>query len=159
MAFVNEWISQEDIEKYGLVALFTEYSKDDSKYTAVKNPKDEIDWTVDRKREIWLIDMASAVSPDSKFPSPTQETIFILHYEGNNVEVRLWWEPVSKPKETPIRISWKYLSMKSICIKNSDEKQLKIILREAIHTYKQFGIRNRRTAITEIVCIGFEGVN
>ncbi len=156
MAFVNEWISQEDIEKYGLVALCAEYSKDDSKYTAVKNPKDEIDWTIDREREIWLIDMASAVNPDFKFPSPTQETIFILHYQDDNVEVRLWWEPVSKPKETPIKISWKYLSMKS---KNSDEKQLKLIVREAIQTYKQFGIRNKRTAITEITFFDFKGTN
>lgn len=152
MAFVNELIPQEDIEKYGLVALCAEYSKDDSKYTAVTNPKDEIDWTIDREREIWLIDMASAVNPNFKFPSSTQETIFILHHQGNKVEVRLWWEPVSKPKETPIKISWKYLGMKS---KNLDEKQLKIIVREAIQTYKQFGIRNKRTAITEITCIGF----
>lgn len=52
MAFVNELIPQEDIEKYGLVALCAKYSKDDSKYVGVKNPNSDrgIDWTIDRER-------------------------------------------------------------------------------------------------------------
>lgn len=54
MVFVNELIPQEDIEKYGLVALCAKYSKDDSKYVGVKNPNSDrgIDWTIDRERDL-----------------------------------------------------------------------------------------------------------
>lgn len=156
MAFVNEWISQEDKEKYGLVALCAEYSKDDSKYVAVKNPKDEIDWTIDREREIWLIRIANAVNPDFKFPSPTQEEIFILHYLGANIEVRLWMESISKDtKEIPFKAGWKYLGMNLTSTDGADEAHLKAIIREALQTYKQLGLRGRRTEVTEITFFGF----
>ena len=52
MAFVNEWISQEDIEKYGLVALCEEYRKYGSKYMGVQEPRKKIDWTIDRERDL-----------------------------------------------------------------------------------------------------------
>ncbi|MBU0632589.1 hypothetical protein KKA17_08080 [bacterium] len=156
MAFVNEWISQEDIEKYGLVELCDSYRGDDYKYVGVKEPRRKTDWTIDREREIWLMRIARVTNPNYDLPSPTQETIFILHYLGVNIEVRLWWEPVSKPKVTPIQISWKYLSMDPKSIDGSDVEQLKAILKEAIQTYKHFGLLSKKTEITEIICIDFD---
>lgn len=157
MAFVNELIHQEDIEKYGLVTLCAEYSKDDSKYVGVKDPTRKIDWTIDREREIWLINMASAVNPDFKFPSPTQEEIFILHYMGINIEIHLWMESISLDnKEVPFRAGWKYLGMNPNSIDGADEKYLKALIREALQTYKQLGLRGRKTAVTEITFFVFE---
>jgi hypothetical protein len=157
-AFVNEWISQEDIEKYGLVALCAEYSKDDLKYTAVKNPNNEIDWTIDRKRGIWLMRVASATNLNYELPSPTQEKIFILHYLGVNMEVRLWWERVSKAtEERPLTISWKYLGMNPNSIKGADEEELKAIVKEAIQVYRWHGLLSKETEITEVTFFDFEG--
>lgn len=101
--------------------------------------------------------MPSVVNPDFKFPSPTQETIFILHYQGSNIEVRLWMESISKDtKEIPFKAGWKYLGMNPISIEGVDENQLKATVCEALQTYKQLGLRGRRTAVTEITFFGFE---
>lgn len=101
--------------------------------------------------------MASVVNPDFKFPSPTQERIFILHYQGSNIEVRLWMESISKDtKEIPFKAGWKYLGMNPISIEGVDENQLKATVCEALQTYKQLGLRGRRTAVTEITFFGFE---
>ena len=62
MAFVNEWVSKEDIEQYGLVDVCKKYQGDEWKYIGVKDPNDEIDWTIDKEREIWLIKIASVTN-------------------------------------------------------------------------------------------------
>jgi hypothetical protein len=54
MAFVNEYVSQEDIEKYGLDKLFRKYRENDLKYAATVNPtiKNPTNWTIDRERDL-----------------------------------------------------------------------------------------------------------
>ena len=159
MAFVNEWILQEDIEKYELVELCEKYSKDDSKFTAVKDPNSVrgIDWTIDKGKEIWLLSVASVTNPNYDLPSPTQERVFILHYKGVNVEVRLWGAGISTSiKEVPYKYSWKYLGMNPNSIDGVNDVVLKAIACEALQTYKEFGLRGRRTDITEITCINFD---
>jgi len=54
MAFVNEYVSQEDIEKYELDKLFRKYRENDLKYTATINLtiKYPTDWTIDRERDL-----------------------------------------------------------------------------------------------------------
>ncbi|WP_294872943.1 hypothetical protein [Sulfuricurvum sp. RIFCSPLOWO2_12_FULL_43_24] len=47
MAFVNEYISQEDKEKYGLDALWGKYH--DASHQKLPNKKD---WTIDRERDL-----------------------------------------------------------------------------------------------------------
>jgi hypothetical protein len=147
MAFVNEWISQEDIEKYGLIELCDSYRGDEYKYIGVKEPRRKVDWTIDREREIWMIEMASVTNPDFHLPSPSQETIFILHYQGKNVEVRLWEDLVSKATDTtPLTISWKFLAMAPNSINGVDEAALKTIVCEALQTYKRLGINSKKRA-------------
>ena len=48
MAFVNEWISQEDIEKYGLIELKDSYLKKDGRDGYKEYMK--LYWCVDRER-------------------------------------------------------------------------------------------------------------
>lgn len=159
MAFVNELVSKEDIGKYGLVALCDSYRGDDHKYTAVNDPHSVmgIDWTIDRERESWLLSVASVTNPNYRLPSATQERIFVLHYLGVNIEVRLWSEPISlDTKEIPFRAGWKYLGMNPSSIEGANEEELKGIVKEAIQTYKQLGLRGRRTEVTEITFFDFE---
>jgi len=158
MAFVNEWISQEDIEKYGLIELCDNYRANDDKYTAVKEPRRKVDWTIDRDRGIWLLSVASVTDPNFHLPSATQEKIFILHYQGKNIEVKLWRDLVSKATDTtPLTISWKFLTITPNSIDVVEEAALKTIVCEALHTYKKLGIYSKKTKDTEVVCIGFEG--
>ena len=58
MAFINEYISKEDIEKYGLRDLIHRYKKYSDRwkrYTAVPDLDRKPYWAIDRDRDIWLM--------------------------------------------------------------------------------------------------------
>ena len=57
MAFVNEYIAQEDIEKYGLNELWASYHD-----VLNKNIPDGKDWTIDRERKLVNADWKSSSS-------------------------------------------------------------------------------------------------
>ena len=159
MAFVNEYVSQEDIEKYGLDKLFRKYRKNDLKYTATVDPtiKNPTDWTMDRERGIWLKKVANVADPDFEFPSPTREAIFILYYRGTYIEARLWEEYITNnPNEVPYKFAWKFLSMTPETAEGTNYEDLKKILCEALKVYK-FGIKSSRSDKAIIDCIDFEG--
>ena len=57
MAFVSEYIAQEDIEKYGLNELWASYHD-----VLNKNIPDGKDWTIDRERKLVNADWKSSSS-------------------------------------------------------------------------------------------------
>ena len=61
------------------------------------------------------------------------------------------------PKEVPFRLGWKFLSMSPKTVDDTSYKELKKILCEALKVYKQFGVGSKRTPVTKIECIDFEG--
>lgn len=65
MAFVNEYISQEDIEKYGISEI--------QKYFRYRGR----DWTADHEREMYLMCVDNGMGPDGA--TGEQEWIFIWH--------------------------------------------------------------------------------
>lgn len=91
MAFVNEYITEEDKEKYGLDLLWKKYD-----HSYKKNFPSKKGWTIDREKEIWLMEMAGILD-DSVFDHAySSEQIWTLYCQGQSVEVRL---EVSSDKE------------------------------------------------------------
>ena len=156
MAFVNEWVSKEDIEKYGLVDLCKKYQGDEWKYIGVKDPNRKIDWTIDRERDIWLIKIASVTNQEYDFPSPTEEKIFLFHYQKQVREVRVKSEFISKDHNV-FKMGWKYLSMDTEGLDDREIQSIKKILCEALKVYGQVGMYRERNLTIEVICINFEG--
>ena len=52
MAFVNEYVNQEDIEKYGLIKLMNHYYKLDGSFHPFDPQTRKLSWTIDKEREL-----------------------------------------------------------------------------------------------------------
>ena len=135
MAFVNEYISQEDIEKYNLIELMNYYYELD--YSGPFNPKyRKLSWTIDKERNIWLLDAISRHLPDHR-EGWTGEVYFVLYYKGRKIEIVL--EAIGGDKTLdPIPYVWKVLRIKEEDIKGFDKKdkqEMFKVLQEALSEY------------------------
>jgi len=158
MAFVNEWVSREDIEKYGLVDLCMKYQGDEWKYIGVQDPNRKIDWTIDREREIWLINIAAVTNQEYDFPSATEGKTFLFYYKGEAYEVKMESVGISTDRNVyPFNVGWKYLGMDLEGLDSTEGQSIKRILYEALKVFGQFGMSRKRNPNLEIVCIDFEG--
>ncbi|WP_295152897.1 hypothetical protein [uncultured Campylobacter sp.] len=89
MAFVTEYISKEDIEKYDLLKPSNEICE---KYHQVKLEwaiLNSRDWCIDRERGIWLFSVCSITIGDPRDMNYSGEDIWILHYKGKDIEIDL----------------------------------------------------------------------
>jgi len=146
MAFINEYISEEDIEKYQLKELIEKYKRYNS------SPDfDNINWTIDKEEDTWFIFFGREHDPDMDHGF-TREHIFILHYKGEDIEARLWLEEDSQTNiyKKPFTKNWKLLSLSPFS-KNINIQELKNILCEALKKYAHKGIR-RQIENTQIEC-------
>jgi len=82
MAFVNERIPAEDVEKYGLAEI------DESVFRSNHNRA----WTIDRERNIYLRQVATPYHPDESSDRFTQWTFFwkgtLLWFERRMIDFR-----------------------------------------------------------------------
>jgi len=89
VAFVTEYISKEDIEKYDLLKPSNEICE---KYHQVKLEwaiLNSRDWCIDRERGIWLFSVCSITIGDPRDMNYSGEDIWILHYKGKDIEIDL----------------------------------------------------------------------
>ena len=147
MAIINEYISQEDIKKYNLEKLVKKY-----KFYPRHLQIDNISWTVDKKRDIWLIRCAEEHDPDIDHAG-TRENIFTLHYKGVDIEVRVWLEEDSQTNIyiSPFIVIWRFLSVDPSSFDGVDEKEIKEVLKEFLTVYGDSGIRAQKEAKNAIV--------
>jgi len=137
MAFINEYISDEDVEKYNLKELIDKYKR----YTY--SPRlDNISWTVDKENDIWLIWFGREHDPEMDHGF-TREHIFVLYYKGQLIEARLWLEEDSQTNiyQTPFIKKWKLLSLSPRHFDNIDIQKLKDILCKSLSIYGHKGIK------------------
>lgn len=135
MAFVNEIVSEEDIQKYQL----DEIKKEFNPYSWINGRPEGFwhVWTVDRERDIYFmqVNMIEECGPSGR-PEPTSKYIFILNIQGKGVRVLL--KRVRCPKsfsDSPFIIGWSLLEIdipKTFSLHRDDVFQL---LKEALTTY------------------------
>jgi hypothetical protein len=77
MAFVNEFISAEDVEKYGLKTI-------DQKF--IVGGTNARDWTIDREREIYLRNVAIGGGAE---PEIRNQTKWTFYWRGTPLTLRL----------------------------------------------------------------------
>lgn len=134
MAFVNEYVSEEDKVKYGLDELWASYH--DVLNQKLPNKKD---WTIDREREIWLMETAGIRDPDLDH-AYLPEQIWILHYQGHNIEVRI---EVSSDEEfdgNKYHKIWDLLALSPDSLENISTEGLIELLEEALVAFGYEGV-------------------
>ena len=133
MAFVNEYISQEDMEKYGLIKLMNHYYKLDGRFHPFNPKTRKLSWTIDKERGIWLLNAISMHLPDAR-DGYTGETFFIIYYKGRKIEVVLNGSQIDRDTD-PIKITWKLLRIRDEDIQGLDKEEVFKVLREALDGY------------------------
>ena len=146
MPFVNEYVSDEDAQKYDLDNLWNKYC-----YWGLKMPEaltyyevHQHDWCVDKERGYWLFNCGYLMSEESRsgYPEPSDKEVFILHVNGQNIEFILTSHGLGATDLYPTHFSYNLVSMTPSCLPNMSKEKLLIILKDALKVYKNCGIRD-----------------
>ena len=157
MAFVNEYMSQEDVKKYGFEELVQQYVTFAGREGFLREP----DWTVDEERENWLCWFCNESDPYMDHAT-TRESVFILHYKGRNIEARVWLDEDSQTNIyiSPFIVIWRFMSISPSSFKDAEEAEIKTVLQEALSVYGLRGIHAQgegKNAIVEFRNFSKEG--
>ncbi|MFR8440520.1 MAG: hypothetical protein ACLVCW_02070 [Campylobacter sp.] len=147
MAFVAEYISKEDLEKYDILSNMNELlMKHNYTYPIQDNDTDWMNWVIDKQRNIWLIHVCLASMPDPR-DGFTGEEIYILCYKGNVIELdirRVYDETTSKMLvDNPFFIKYKLENINS-SLDGIPLDELYRVLNEALIEYGESGIHGRK---------------
>ena len=140
MAFVNEYVSDEDVKKYDLEGLYNKWSKfipSNFRYN----------WTVDRERDSHFIRIRTGYGSE---PSLSNHVLGVLYYQGIHwkVEIRAEEGGSIPYSEHPYRRIWGLEWIKHPEGGAVPEAELIPILKEALIAYKVWGID---TPVTDVV--------
>ena len=139
MAFINEYISEQNIEKYQINKVMNSYQGEGQfpkkYYTHL--------WTIDKERESWFmwVDMPKDPLDYTRY---TGERIFILHYKGKNIEIvlrKVFDESSEIKTDKPFYVTWKLDRInKPEALKDVSDEEIIEVLREALNAYGTRGI-------------------
>jgi len=158
VAFVAEYISKEDLKKYNVVNIVNKYR---IKYRCRTPLSDiaieQLDWVVDRQRDIWFMFVCDPCLPDPR-DGFTGEEIYILCYKGNIIELdirRIYDETTSKMLvDNPFFIKYKLENI-NFSIDGILLDELYKILKEALTEYGNRGIDGRENLPKEHEVVTF----
>ena len=143
MAFVAEYISKEDIEKYDLLKPSNEICE---KYHQVKLEwaiLNSRDWCIDRERGIWLFPICSITIGDPRDMNYSGEDIWILHYKGKDIEIDLRnihnEYTGKKDTDNPFILIYELESIRSD-LGDITKQEIVDILKEILNEYKRGAI-------------------
>ena len=140
MAFINEYISEENIEKYQINELRNSYSK----YKNHPKKHHRHHWTIDTEREIWFMWVGVRQDP-LDHTRTTGERFFTLYYKNEPIEIvlrRVFEESSDKSIENPYYVTWKLDCTEELSnLKNIEEKEIIEVLKEALNIYGTHGIK------------------
>jgi len=145
MAFVNEYISEEDAKKCNYFDLKNNYNlKRVTRYPYL-HPQGsyKYDWVVDKERDIFFF-MAGHVYETSwtDRPTPSGVEIYILSIEGNLIELELFLgEETSKNyKSDPCILAWEIQKIKNLSNLSIDKNTIVNVLAEILPIYVRRGL-------------------
>lgn len=142
MAFVNEYVSEEDIKAYKLDEIWLEHNVIYRKTGVPSHVR--LHWTVDRDRSAYLMRVGGG-GYDQDF------TDWVLHLHGKRMNVRLTMpgEGSKNFKEQPYRIVWDLVRIHPE-LPEMIKQEVVQILKEALTAYGYAGARNQAPGITVV---------
>ncbi len=144
MAFINEYISKEDIEKYDIFGIRNKFLTGSYQITKEREKHFNLTWVINRERKIWFCYAGRVIDQDLDFGQGTGEEIWYLNYKGTNLEVRLQRGKESFTiKERPYIKHWIFLSVTPEFLDDVSNKELKNIIKEALDVYGTRGMSSQ----------------
>ena len=148
MPFINEYVSQTDIERHALQKLHKKYSEiAGNKMMAMLSIGDTREWLVDRENNIWFMRLGLRMISGENPPIYPGNDIYVLQYKGKNIEVCMERERngcSTSLNDNPFKIGWKILSLSPNSLKGVTTKELVTSIKEAMCVYGYAGMRRKR---------------
>ena len=148
MAFVNEFIPPEDVEKYGIKAI-------DEKFVVGRTRAR--DWTIDRDRDIYLRNVAMGAGADPDFRN---QTTWTFYWHGDLLYLRLDLLEGRGERGGPGWSHWKLIRINGSnglpAHLKSDGAEILEDLTEAMNAYRDFGVYSSSTDYSVTLDIGEE---
>lgn len=152
MSFVNEFISEEDLQKHKLEELWKHYDP-----WSWRNGRPEFfipQWVIDRERNAFLVRGFnwSEVGRSGR-SEPTPKSTWVLDIGGRRIEVVLFdetdgWQP---PSASPFRIIWSLVDVLTSHEDVASREEVLQMLREAL-TVRGFDGARRQIPNTIVTC-------
>jgi len=140
MAFINEYISEENIEKYQINELMNSYQGENQfpkKYYKHR-------WTIDKERENWFMWVDTPTDP-LDYTRSTGERVYVLHYKNTNIAIvlrKVFEESSEKNIDNPFYVTWKLDRInKPQTLEDVPDEEIIEVLREALEAYGTRGIK------------------
>ena len=129
MAFVNEYVGEDNIKKYGLEALRMEWK-------GSIPPRFRYEWTFDAERNCYFIPMETGREEESN------QVRGVLYYKGIQWDVKVSLESNGSLSfaENPYRVIWGLRHIKHPSGGDVPEQEIVPVLKEALVAYRVFGI-------------------
>ncbi|MFV1873327.1 MAG: hypothetical protein ACMZ64_08420 [Oleiphilus sp.] len=144
MPFINEYVSEQDVEQNKLDQLLNKYVETEFD----KFPKDNYahKWTKDIDKNIFLVEvkLIQEVGPSGRL-EPTNRQIFVLSIEGEQVEfeVEECSDSSKKLYENPFIINWRILKQQPHCLPTHSHTQIIALFKEALTCFGYAGARKQ----------------
>jgi len=147
MGFVNEYVSEEEIDKFDLYGIYKKYKP----YSNFKKEELEYDWVINREREVWF--KYIMLMDDKEYEHQyTQEHVFILHINNTNIEVRVWKaKREGHAVDGPMLIEWDLISIKPKSLEDVSEEKITNLVKEALEVYGHRGA-SKQVPNTTVKC-------
>ncbi len=137
MAFMNEFVSPEDVEKYHLAEI-------DKRF--IVGGTNARDWTIDRERDVYLRNVAHGGGGD---PDIRNQTEWTMYWQGELLVLRLDLLDGRGERGEP---GWSHWQLVWFCGTSglpghlkAQKEQILDSLKEALVTYKDFGVYSTNT--------------
>ncbi|MEH6420747.1 hypothetical protein [Pseudomonas sp. CGJS7] len=149
MSFVNEFISDEDVEKYRIEEI-------DEKF--VSNGTRARDWTIDRDRDVYLRNVAIGGGAE---PELRNRMSWTLYWHGDLIVLRLDLISGGEDADGAGWAQWKlmWLNGSSGLPLHLKEQRTQILadLKDALTAYRSFGIYSREWPSYQVILEVDEG--
>ncbi|WP_037585254.1 hypothetical protein [Stenoxybacter acetivorans] len=155
MAFVNEIISEEDIQKYGLDELmgdFYPFDLDWGKGGKGRPPFFKHVWTIDRERDIYFM-MVKTIKEIglSDNPEPTNKRIAVLNFQGWRVPLIV--ERTHCPhsfSDNPFLLAWDLLEIDTSNVPEMSKESVITVLKDALTIYGYNSAKSKQSPHTVV---------
>jgi hypothetical protein len=132
MAFVNEFVSEEDIQRFDLDELSPNWWGEGRPPKWFRHA-----WTIDRERDLWLIEakMIKQVGRSNR-SKPTTKSIFILDWQGQRIRFLLDYAGSSDAfSDAPFHRKWSLLEKHIPATLDVPRQTVLSVLKEALVVY------------------------
>ncbi|WP_037585995.1 hypothetical protein [Stenoxybacter acetivorans] len=155
MAFVNEIISEEDIQKYGLDELMGDFHPFDLDWGKGGRGRPEgfwYSWTIDRDRGIYfmIVKTIKEIGPSDR-PEPTNKRIAVLNFQERRVPLII--ERTHCPhsfSDNPFLLAWDLLEIDTSNVPEMSKKSVIAVLKEALTIYGYDGAYSKKIPNTVV---------